>query len=55
MLRTCFVAVIRDNHNTPLRFPVYRGSDYFFYARIGDQFMKLTDITDCGYKVELEG
>ena len=55
MIRTGFIAVIRDEHDTPLRVPVYKGTDFFFYARIGDQYMKLTDITGCGYKVALEG
>ena len=55
MIRTGITAVIKGTGETSLRVPVYKGNDYFLYALIGDQYMKLTDITDCGYKVRLEG
>lgn len=55
MIRTGMIAVIRGTGSTALRMPVYKGRDHFLYALIGDQFMKLTDITDCGYSVRLEG
>ena len=54
MTRTDFVAVIRGEYPTALRVPVYKGRDYYLYALIGDQYMKLADITKCGYKVVLE-
>ena len=55
MTRTGIVAVIRGEYPDALRVPVYKGSDHYLYALIGDQYMKLTDITGCGYKVVLEG
>lgn len=55
MTRTNFTAVIRGKYPTALRVPVYKGRDYYLYALIGDQYMKLTDITGCGYRVILEG
>ena len=55
MSRTNLIAIIHGTGETVLRVPVYKGRDYFLYARIGDQYMRLTDIANCGYKVVLEG
>ena len=54
MIRTEMIAVIRGEYPTTLRVPVFKGKDYFLYALIGDQYMKLIDITKCGYKVIIE-
>lgn len=54
MIRTEMIAVIRGEYPTALRVPVFKSKDFLLYALIGDQYMKLTDITKCGYNVVLE-
>lgn len=55
MIHTGLTAIIRQyGYHFPLRVPVYKGRDYYLYALIGDQYMKLTDISKCGYSVTLK-
>ena len=55
MIRTGFTAIIsQEGCYFPLRVPVYKGKDFFLYALIGDQYMKLADISKYGYSVTLK-